>query len=76
MYIGLVKSGQTDTEHMHHFFQEYDALHLTLTTRNGLPVETLWIRIEDFSEELGDEEYEAHFCVNYADGAFFHNGSL
>ncbi len=76
MYTELVISEQTDAEHMTHYSQECEALHLSLTTRDGLPVETLWIRIEDFSEELGDDGYEAHFCVNYANGAFFHNGSL
>lgn len=76
MYTELIKSGQTDSEHMKHFFQEYDALHLSLTTMDGLPVETLWTHIEDFSVELGDDGYEAHFCVNYANGTFFHDGSL
>jgi hypothetical protein len=76
MYAKLVESGQADAEQVNHSSQASGALDLSLTTMDGLPVETLWIRIEDSSEELGDKGYEAHFCVNYADGVFFDDGSL
>jgi len=78
IYAELVDTGQAHGEKLQQYYKKRDVLtrHLTITTITGLPVETLWIDIDDFSEYLGDEGYEAHFCVAYADGAFFSNASL
>jgi hypothetical protein len=78
IYAELVDTGQAHGEKLQQYYKKRDVLtrHLSITTITGLPVETLWINIEDFSEYLGDDGYEAHFCVAYADGAFLSNASL
>lgn len=72
IYAELIASGQTNIEYP----QANDALHLSLTTISDLSVETCWIHIEDFSEYLGDDGYEAHFCISYDHDSFFSNTSL
>ncbi len=71
-----LKSGQRNEEALKQYYQARDALmpHLSITTIDGLPVETIWIEIYDGSEQLGDAGYEAHFVV--ATGEFFANVAL
>jgi len=68
-----LKSGQRDEKRMSHYSQERDTItsELSITTLEGLPVETVGIDIDDFSEQLGVEGYEAHFVV--ATREFFDN---
>ncbi len=63
--VGTTLAGmsQTDGVKLDRYYRERDALDLSVTTITGLPVETLWIGIVDFSESLGDDRYEAEFCV-------------
>lgn len=76
IYGELLDRGQAHGEKLNQFYEERDALtrHLSVTTIAGLPVETLWIGIDDFSELMGDDGYGAHFCA--ADPDFFDNASL
>jgi hypothetical protein len=76
IYAELVDRGQAHGEKLNQFYEERDALthHFSITTIAGLPVETLWIDIVDFSEFMGEDGYEAHFCPAVPD--FFDNASL
>jgi hypothetical protein len=68
-----LKSGQRNEKSMSSYRQQLDALtsKFSIKTLEGLPVETTGIDIDDFSEQLEAEGYEAHFVV--ATHEFFDN---
>lgn len=72
----LADSNQIGQVKLERYYQERDDLDLSVTTMTGLPVKTLWIHIVDFSKNLGDDGYEAEFCVAHEDGGFFLDASL
>jgi len=45
------------------FYQELDALHLSVATADGRPIPVTLVYVEDYSEELGDDGYEGIFFV-------------
>jgi hypothetical protein len=65
-------TGSRNEDQLRDYYQKRDALHLTITTLQNIPVKTLWIHIYD----LADDAYQAEFNVDYADGSFFVNASL
>ena len=71
-----LESGQQDKEALQQYYQQRDTLtqHFSITSVDGLPVETDWIDVYDCSEQLGDDGYEAHFVV--ATHEFFDNVAL
>lgn len=51
------------TEALERYYQDLDALHLSVTTSDGLPIPTASVHVEDYSKELGDDGYEGVFVV-------------
>jgi len=45
------------------YYQELDALHLSVTTADGRPIPTASVYVEDYLVELGDDGYEGVFIV-------------
>ncbi len=71
-----LESGQHDDKKRNDLSQEREVItsELSIKTLEGVPVEILGIDLDDFSEFLGDEGYEAHFVVTTHE--FFHNPLL
>ena len=63
-----------DPEKLRRFYAERDALDLSVTTRDGLPIPTAWAHVYDFSEERGETGYEGEF--NVASAEFFGDARL
>ena len=54
-----------DPEALKLFYQERDALDLSVTTEAGLPIPVEWVHVYDYGEELGDDGYEGTFHVSF-----------
>src|SRR5690348_3116364 len=58
---------QASGEMLERIYEQRDhvSCSLSVMTMTGLPIETFWVNINDFSADLDHDGYSAQFCVQY-----------